>query len=571
MLISKTKEWKFLELYFEQLDQKRTSDLFVEDSNRVDYLQKKFDQLTIDFSKQKVDKKSLSLLLKLADKANLRSKINHLLNGKKVNTTEDRAALHTALRLTKDDSLTVDDVDINKLVQTELTKVSQIVSRIHSGQWRGYSGKPITDIVNLGVGGSDLGPLLVCDSLDEFKLTKNKANVNVHFASTMDGSQVSTLFESLNPETTIFILVSKSFTTIDTLSNALTAKAWLMTDCSNVSLILSQHFIGISSNSKKMDEWGIVKRNQLSLWDWVGGRFSLWSSVGLSIAIKLGMDSFRELLDGAREIDRHFANESFENNLPVLLGLIGVWNTNFRKINAQAILPYDARLKFFPDYLTQLEMESNGKSTTLNGETTDYDTCPVLWGEVGPNAQHAFYQLLHQGTQKVNCDFIAPIKRFEKNQSSHSESLKEQHLLTLANCFAQSRALMVGSFDVRESLNQSSSLASNLESQTSNLDPRTTNLRSKDHLSSHRFYPGDQPSTTILLKELTPYSLGQLIALYEHKVFVMASIWDINPFDQWGVELGKVMSKGTLAALQGSERVKDFDASTESLIKLVKE
>ncbi|WP_196137764.1 glucose-6-phosphate isomerase [Aliikangiella sp. G2MR2-5] len=547
MLISNTKEWKALEAHHQSLADIKTCQL-LKDRERNDCLFKGFDKITIDFSKQKISANTLEMLFELALSVNLNEKISGLLSGDKVNTTEDRAALHTALRLPAEKSLILNGEDINSDVQLQLTKMEEIVNRLINGHWRGFSGKPITDVVNLGVGGSDLGPLLVCDALDEYEV-QGETGINVHFASTMDGSQISSLFSSLNPETTLFIVVSKSFTTIDTLTNAETAKQWVLEQCSNEALVSKQHFIGVSASPSKMEEWGIVAEHQLLFWEWVGGRFSLWSSVGICIAIKLGMRNFRLLLQGAHEMDKHFLSAEFENNLPVLLGLISIWNVNFRKINAQAILPYDARLAVFPDYLTQLEMESNGKSVTLNGEAVDYDTCPVLWGEVGPNAQHAFYQLLHQGTQKVNCDFIAPVKRFCNTDGEHGKRLKEQHLLTLANCFAQSRALMLGS-------SSSEGISNKTREESANS-------------TSHRHYPGEQPSTTILLEELSAYSLGQLIALYEHKVYVMAVLWNINPFDQWGVELGKVMAEGTLDALSNKGKVDDFDQSTNKLIRFI--
>jgi glucose-6-phosphate isomerase len=543
--ISKTSQWNKLKLHFEQsLKNIDMIELF-STPNRVELLTKEFDQLFVDYSKQKLEQKTINLLIELAEKVELRAAIEELVQGGKVNSTENRSALHTALRLQPNEKLFVDGIDINESIQDELSDMSRLIDDLTLGNWRGYSGKPITDIVNLGVGGSDLGPLLVCHALDEFKFDYlNK--INIHFASTMDGSQVSQLFEKLNPETTVFVIVSKSFSTVDTLSNAASAKTWLLQHCNNSDLINKQHFIGISTTEKKMSQWGIHPDHQLMLWEWVGGRFSLWSSVGLTIALKIGMDNFREFLNGANALDKHFLTADFNENLPVILGLVGIWNTNFLKINAQAILPYDARLNFFPNYLTQLEMESNGKSVTHEGEKVDYETCPVLWGEVGPNAQHAFYQLLHQGTRNVACDFIAPIKRFSKNENAHQKSLFNQHLLTLANCFAQSRALMLGG---------SSGI---LEAE------------SNDRLAVHKFYPGNQPSTTILVAELTPYSLGQLIALYEHKVFVMATIWDINPFDQWGVELGKNMAVETMKELKDDDFVSKFDSSSNGLINRVK-
>jgi glucose-6-phosphate isomerase len=544
MSITKTSEWQDLKTHLENdIQDINTSDLL--DNNRFKPFSLGFDQLLIDFSKQKLTDKTINLLVRLAEKADLKSAIRDLVSGKTVNSTENRAALHTALRLSPEDSLILGNKDINLDVQKELSRMSLIIDKITFGNWRGYSGKPVTDIVNLGVGGSDLGPLLVCHALEEFK-SDYQNPINIHFASTMDGSQVSSLFEQLNPETTIFIIVSKSFTTIDTLSNAVSAKAWLSNHCKDESMIVKQHFIGISTSESKMNAWGIHPDHQLKLWGWVGGRFSLWSTVGLTIALKIGMKNFREFLKGANAIDQHFYSTDLRENIPVLLGLVGIWNTNFLKINAQAILPYDARLKYFPNYLTQLEMESNGKSVTHDGERVTYDTCPVLWGEVGPNAQHAFYQLLHQGTRKVACDFIAPVNRFVHVNTEHDRALHEQHLLTLANCFAQSRALMLGG---------SSATVSDKNEQ----------------LENHKYYPGNQPSTTLLISELNPYSLGQLIALYEHKVFVMATIWGVNPFDQWGVELGKTMAKETLTEIKSDEKTDTFDDSTNGLMNYVKD
>lgn len=554
MLITSLIEWSNLKAHCNSISKCRTMDLLSE-TERSPQLLKQFDQLSIDFSKQKINLETIRLLIELAKRTNLKSKIEGLFRGEIINSTENRAALHTALRA--NEPLFIDGSDVNESIHVELDKMSMLVKRLHSGQWHGFSGKRIADVVNIGVGGSDLGPLFVCEALDEFKNTQ--VDLKLHFVSGMDGTQISKLVRTLNPETTLFILVSKSFTTIDTLSNAAIAKAWLRAECDDESLVLTQHFIGVSTNESKMNEWGIPRVNQLVIWDWVGGRFSVWSCVGLSIAIKLGMSNFRQMLEGASALDRHFFEKEFEFNLPVLLGLIGIWNVNFRKISTQAILPYDSRLRFFPDYLTQLEMESNGKSVTQSGVSVGYDTCPILWGEVGSNAQHAFYQLLHQGTREVNCDFIASIQRFDKNGSSHEESLYEQHLLTLANCFAQSRALMVGTS--RQEVNK-------INSENS---PNRIAQLSESLLSPHCCYPGDQPSTTILLNKLTPYSLGQLVALYEHKVFVMASIWNINPFDQWGVELGKILANNTLKALNASSSSNKFDSSTNNLINLVLE
>lgn len=493
----------------------------------------------MDFSKQAIDETILNNLLNLADEFDLSNKINDLLTGKKINDTENRPALHTALRLPKGEVLVVDGVDVNDQVHQSLAKCETIANRIRQKIWRGYSGKAITDVVNIGVGGSDLGPLMATTALDEWADTA----INVHFVSNMDGTQLNNLLKILNPQTTLFIISSKSFGTVDTLSNAKTALHWLLSAHNNKHTVLHRHFIGVSTRFDKMSEWGIHPDNQLLLWDWVGGRFSMWSAIGLAIAIKIGMDNFYELLAGANQMDRHFAGADFAGNLPVLLGLIGVWNASFLNINAHSVLPYDGRLKFFPNYLTQLEMESNGKSVTRDGQKVDFKTCPILWGDIGSNAQHAFYQLLHQGTQAVSCDFITPINRYDTNQA-HDKYLENQHKLSLANCLAQSQVLAFG--------NQA--LPQNLQI-------------NNDAFGQFKQYRGNQPSTTLLLTALTPKTLGSLIALYEHKVFVMSVIWQINPFDQWGVEVGKVMADSVLTALNTG--VGEFDSSTDNLLTVI--
>lgn len=493
----------------------------------------------IDYSKQLVDTSILGKLTSLANACGLKRRIRSLLQGEQVNLTEGRAALHTALRLDQSDELTFNHHNINLEIQSSLDKAGKIVEKIRQKVWRGFSGAAITDVVNIGVGGSDLGPLMATSALNEFSDT----DIQLHFASSMDGTQIDQLLKALNPETTLFLVSSKSFSTVDTMSNANTALAWLLARCSVKEVVLKNHFIGVSANPKKMTAWGIVPDNQLLFWEWVGGRFSLWSVIGLAIAIKVGMAGFREMLAGARVMDEHFAAAPFTENLPVIMGLLGVWNSTFLGINAHTILPYDGRLKYLPNYLTQLEMESNGKSVTLQGDVVSYSTSPVLWGDIGSNAQHAYYQLLHQGTQKVSCDFIAPISRYGKDQSHqpHDDSLIKQHNLALANCLAQSRVLAFGN--------------AALDNSSAEVNP-------------HKTYRGNQPSSTILLDELNPFTLGALVALYEHKVFVMSVIWDINPFDQWGVEIGKVMATSLQEALNQG-KTSEFDSSTNSLIEKI--
>ncbi len=495
--------------------------------------------ILMDFSKQKLTKKTLTDLLHLAKVSDLKRKINQLIAGDIVNDTENRPALHTALRQPKSEVLFLNEQDVIANVHASLDKAEGLVNRIRTGIWRGYAGKAITDVVNIGVGGSDLGPVMATTALKEWSDTA----IQVHFVSNMDGTQLDGLLKVLNPQTTLFIISSKSFSTIDTFSNAKTALSWLLASHDNKATILRRHFIGISTKTDKMSEWGIHVDNQLLLWEWVGGRFSMWSVIGLAIAIKIGMPNFRELLAGAYAMDQHFASAKFSQNMPVLLGLIGVWNSTFLGINAHAVLPYDGRLSFFPNYLTQLEMESNGKSVNRQGNAVDYNTCPILWGDIGSNAQHAFYQLLHQGTQAVSCDFIAPIRRYAEVQQANP-NLIEQHQLSLANCLAQSQVLAFGNDAV-----------------------------DKDDTMVDKFkrYRGNQPSTTLLLKQLTPKSLGSLIALYEHKVYVMSVIWQINPFDQWGVEVGKVMANAVFDALVSMDTNTNFDSSTNALLKIIQQ
>ena len=519
--------------------------LFADQSDRARKFSVTVEGIYFDYSKQCLDQNVKKALIELANACDLKQKIAQLYQGDKVNSSEDRAALHTALRLPKTAQLSHQGVDVVAEVHDSLEKAAVMVDRIRNGIWRGYSGKAITDVVNIGVGGSDLGPVMTNTALDEWA----DSTIKVHFVSNMDGTQLGSLLERLNPETTLFIISSKSFGTVDTLSNAQTARAWLFSTGASQATLLRRHFIGISANPERVSAWGIPEEHQLKLWDWVGGRFSMWSVIGLVVAIRIGTKRFNEMLQGAYAMDQHFAQADFEQNLPVLLGLIGVWNSTFLEINAHTVLPYDGRLKYFPSYLTQLEMESNGKSVTHDGQPVNYATCPILWGEIGSNAQHAFYQLLHQGTQKVSCDFIACVNYY---QESEAGELKHQHALSLANCLAQSRVLAFGN----------DALAPKPDQAASDLD-------------KFKRYRGNQPSTTILLDELTPRSFGALIALYEHKVFVMASIWDINPFDQWGVEMGKQVANEVFAHIhlqkssstQVEDTDTDFDSSTEALLQ----
>lgn len=533
----------YLNTLKDEFESKHLTELFAEDTARFQHFSVALEPIIYDFSKHRVDHKVIKALVQWAHAQDLAPWIKRLFSSEEINYTEQRAAMHWALRLPKHEA---QHPEIADQVHEQLERMFNLVNKIHEGQYRGATGEVIQDVVNIGVGGSDLGPLMVSHALSDFKKTTQKP-LNTHFVSTIDGSQLSALLHKLRPETTLFIISSKSFGTIDTLSNAQTVRLWLEKSLGQEFQILKHHFIGVSTKADKMAEWGITPENQFLLWDWVGGRYSLWSCIGLPIALTIGVDGFKQLLAGAYAIDQHFQTAPFEKNIPVLMGLLGAWNNNFLDIQTHAVLPYDGRLKYFAAYLQQLEMESNGKSIQRSGEKVEWDTCPIVWGEVGPNAQHAFYQLLHQGTQSVSSDFIAPVKRYNGNQFTYvdnADALIEQHHLALSNCLAQSRLLAFG--------NQA-------------LNPKELN-----DLPAYKQYAGNQPSSTILLKELTPYSLGMLIAMYEHKVFVQSVLWNINPFDQWGVEKGKEIANQLLPILSGeSQNISDLDASTRGLIDIL--
>jgi glucose-6-phosphate isomerase len=518
------------------------NELFTQ-KNRFEKFSVQCDQIVFDYSKHRMDQQVLDGLLAFAQSNELAAWIQRFFSEEKINYTEQRAAMHWALRQPVDHKKFP---QINRQVHQQLERMYALVDKLHAGQYRGATGEVIQDVVNIGVGGSDLGPVMVSHALSDYKV-KTVKPLAVHFVSTMDGSQLSELLHQLRPETTLFIISSKSFGTIDTLSNAQTVRQWLEKSLGKSESLLKNHFIGVSTKPEKMTEWGIAAENQLLLWDWVGGRYSLWSCIGLPIALSIGVEGFKQLLAGAYAVDEHFQNAPFEKNIPVLMGLLGVWNNNFLNIQTHAVLPYDGRLKYFAAYLQQLEMESNGKSVQRNGEKVQLDTCPIVWGEVGPNAQHAFYQLLHQGSHSVSCDFIAPVKRYNANQFTYvenAEALIEQHHLALSNCLAQSRLLAFGN----QALDQ----------------------KELANLPLYQQYSGNQPSTTILLQELNPYSLGMLITLYEHKVFVQSVLWNINPFDQWGVEKGKEIANQLLPLLNGNKKdLSTLDVSTQGLIQIL--
>ncbi|ESK36984.1 glucose-6-phosphate isomerase [Acinetobacter nectaris CIP 110549] len=519
------------------------NELFDQHKSRFKDFSQSFEQLVFDYSKQRITQPVLDELVGFAKQQKLDDWIKKLFSTDTINYTEKRAVMHWALRLPKQGS---EHQLLANQVNEQLERMYALVEKIHQGQYRGATGEVIQDVVNIGVGGSDLGPLMVSHALSDFKV-QTASPLKTHFVSTMDGSQLSDLLHQLRPETTLFIISSKSFGTIDTLSNAKTVRLWLEKALGENDTVIKNHFIGVSTKPEKMTAWGIDPEKQFLLWDWVGGRYSLWSCIGLPIALTVGVDGFKEFLAGAYAVDQHFQKAPFAENIPVLMGLLGVWNTNFLDMQTHAVLPYDGRLKYFASYLQQLEMESNGKSIQRNNKKVELRTCPIVWGEVGPNAQHAFYQLLHQGTHSVSCDFIAPVERYNAKHFTYvenAEALAIQHNLALSNCLAQSRLLAFGN----EALAKDE----------------------LDHLPEYKQYEGNQPSTTMLIQELSPYTLGMLVALYEHKVFVQSVIWNINPFDQWGVEKGKEIANQLLPVLNGEqEDLSSFDASTQGLIEIL--
>lgn len=518
-------------------------DLFAADDSRAQKFSLQWDDILLDYSKNLITDESLKLLMQLARDCGVEQQRDSMFAGDAINLTEQRSVLHTALRNRSNKGIIVEGVDVMPAVNAELDKIRLFSDSVRNGEFTGYSNKRLTDIVNIGIGGSDLGPLMVCEALKSYQ----SDDLNMHFVSNVDGTHISQVLAQVDPETTLFIIVSKTFTTQETLTNAHTARDWFMQHVEEKSAI-ANHFVAVSTNAEKVLDFGIDTNNMFRLWDWVGGRYSLCSSVGLSIAIAIGMENFEALLDGAHAMDQHFLDSPLEQNMPVLLAMIGIWYHNFFGADSYAVEPYDQYLHRFPAFLQQLDMESNGKSVTSDSQTiTDYNTGPVLWGEPGTNGQHAFFQLLHQGTRMVPADFLAPI---------HSQNpLGDHHQLLLANCFAQTEALMRGKTEAeaRAELTSEGLSGSELE-----------------QLLPHKVFPGNRPTNTLLFNKLDPHTLGAIIALYEHKVFVQGVIWNINSFDQWGVELGKQLAKTISAALSGNEEVSSFDSSTCQLINTVK-
>lgn len=530
--------WKALSEHCCNVRDMHMRDLFDADPTRFEKFSIKFNDILLDFSKNRITQETVSLLTELARESKLEKWIDKMFSGDLINHTEKRAALHTALRNRSDRAVKVEGQDVMPAIQQALDKMQLISDTVRNGEWQGFSGRSIIDVVNLGVGGSDLGPVMVTEALHPY----GKSGLRVHFVSNVDPSHICDTLSNLNPETTLFIVSSKSFTTQDTIANAKTARDWLLETARDEDAV-QKHFIAVAANTEAAMEFGIAEENILEMWDWVGGRYSLWSSIGISIAIYIGMDRFKALLEGAFEMDEHFRTAPFEQNIPVIMAMLGIWYNNFFDADTYAVLPYDQHLHRFPAFLQQVDMESNGKSVTRSGKPTDYSTGPILWGELGITGQHAFYQSLHQGTKLVPTDFIVPIESLNP--------VGQHHTILLANFFAQTQALTRGRTE---------------EEARQELETEGMDADEIDRLVPYKVFKGNKPSNTILFRALTPRTLGSLIAMYEHKIFVQGVIWEINSFDQWGVELGKQLADTIFKQLCERQPVSNHDVSTNGLI-----
>ncbi|HHR5879643.1 TPA: glucose-6-phosphate isomerase [Providencia alcalifaciens] len=539
---SQTAAWRALEQHYAEMKNVYMRDLFAQDAQRFTKFSATFDdQILVDFSKNRITQDTLDKLLALAKETQLEDAIKSMFSGEKINRTEDRAVLHTALRNRDNTPVLVDGKDVMPEVNAVLEKMQQFSARIISGEWKGYTGKAITDVVNIGIGGSDLGPFMVTEALRPYK-----NHLNMHFVSNVDGTQIAETLKDLNPETTLFLIASKTFTTQETMTNAHSAREWLLTFAKDEKHI-AKHFVALSTNSEQVAKFGIDTNNMFEFWDWVGGRYSLWSAIGLSIVLSVGYDNFVQLLSGAHAMDKHFTQTPLESNIPVLLALIGIWYNNFFGSETEAILPYDQYMHRFAAYFQQGNMESNGKYIDRNGHAVSYQTGPIIWGEPGTNGQHAFYQLIHQGTKMIPCDFIAPAV-------THNP-LGDHHDKLLSNFFAQTEALAFGK--TREVVD-------------AEFAAQGKTVAEMEYVAPYKVFEGNRPTNSILLKEITPYSLGALIAMYEHKIFTQGAILNIFTFDQWGVELGKQLASRILPELENSQAVASHDSSTNGLINCYK-
>jgi glucose-6-phosphate isomerase len=530
--------WKALEEHFESIRRAHMRDLFQKDPSRFDDFHLRLDDILFDYSKNRVTAETMDLLIELARSCGVKKKRDAMFSGDKINATENRAVLHVALRNRSGDPIRVDGEDVMPLVDGVLDRMRDFTDSVRSGAWTGYTGKPVTDVVNIGIGGSDLGPKMVAQALRPYA----KPGLEAHFVSNVDGTHLAETLKRLNPETTLFLVASKTFTTTETMTNARSARAWLV-DALGDDKAVSRHFAAMSTNVDGVSEFGIHPGNMFEFWDWVGGRYSLWSAIGLPIAVSIGMDNFTELLQGAHEADLHFKNEPLHKNIPVIMGMLGIWYNDFFGAETHAILPYDQYMELFPAYFQQGDMESNGKHARLDGEYVNYQTGPIIWGEPGTNGQHAFYQLIHQGTKLVPCDFLAPAR-------SHNP-IGKHHDILISNFLAQTEALMTGKSAerVRNELKAKGLPEDEIEA-----------------LTPHKVMEGNRPTNTFFFEKLDPGTLGRLIALYEHKIFVQGAVWNINSYDQMGVELGKDLAKKILPELTAGSPVLPHDSSTTGLI-----
>ena len=538
--------WQSLNQHKKDIESISLREMFKSDPNRFNQFHIQFNDLLLDYSKHRISKETISLLIKLAKEADVEGWRNRMFRGEKINSTEHRAVLHTALRNQNSSPIISDGEDVMPKVKNVLKKMRRFSEEVRSGLWRGFSGKTITSVINIGIGGSDLGPAMVCQALKAY----GSKTITPYFVSNVDGADLSQVLEKCNPETTLFIIASKTFTTQETMTNAFSARDWFL-QAAKDNQHIKKHFVALSTNQHAVSEFGIDTENMFEFWDWVGGRYSLWSAIGLSIALYIGMDGFEDLLKGGFEMDEHFKTAPIEQNIPMMMGLLGIWYINFFNFSTHAILAYDQGLSKLAPYLQQADMESNGKFINRDGEHINYHTGPVIWGEVGTNGQHAFYQLLHQGTEIVPADFIMPIE----SQYTLGKDGNEHHKILLSNFIAQTQSLMLGKtyHEARAEIEKQGYEGEDIES----FIPQKT-------------FEGNRPTSSILFKKLTPKTLGQIIAMYEHKIFTQGIIWNINSFDQWGVEYGKQIAKQVLPKLSEKTPTDNFDSSTNGLINYIK-
>jgi glucose-6-phosphate isomerase len=538
----RSEAWKALEAHYQEMKHLHMRDFFERDPHRFDKFSLRLNDILLDYSKNRVTGETMSLLFDLAAQANVKGWTEKMFTGEKINVTEDRAVLHVALRNRSNRPILVNGKDVMPEVKAVLKQMASFCRAVRGGEWKGYSGRVLSDIVNIGIGGSDLGPVMATEALKAY----GKPDLRVHFVSNIDATHLAETLKELNPETTLFIIASKSFTTQETLTNAHSAREWFLQKAGDKRAI-AKHFAAISTNAEAVSQFGIDPETMFVFWDWVGGRYSLWSAIGLSIALFIGMENFEAMLSGAHCMDEHFRTAPLQENMPVILALLGIWYNNFFGAQTHVMLPYDQYLHRFPAYFQQGDMESNGKRVDRQGKVVDYSTGPIVWGEPGTNGQHAFYQLIHQGTKLIPADFLAPM--------NSQNPLGRHHEILLSNFFAQTEALMKGKTE---------------EEARAELLASGAGTKAAEHLLPHKIFEGNRPTNTILFKALDPETLGALIALYEHKIFVQGVIWNINSFDQWGVELGKQLAKVILPELESADRVDAHDSSTNGLMNYYK-